>query len=139
MMLYIKQDSQGTHLIYENYTTHTEKPAISVIKLLCQAVLVTYDARIQTTKKRFNIHTLTPLYIHSKLLLIPTGSPRTYETLWINYRLITSIQPFGKHTIVLFNNLKELEIPISYSRFKEKLKYCKIIYDYMEETETQII
>ncbi|WP_262096768.1 competence protein ComK [Paracholeplasma vituli] len=138
-MLYIKQDSQGAHLVYENYTTHTNKASISILKLLCQSVLVTYEARILTTKKQFKIHTLTPLYINTKMLLIPTGSPRSYETIWINYLSIVSIQPYGKHTVVLFNNLTELEIPISYNRFKEKLKYCKIIYDYMEDAQTQII
>lgn len=138
-MLYIKQDTQGSHLIYENYTTHTDKPLISVIKLICQTVLVSYESRILCTKQRFNIHSLVPLYVNSALLLIPTGSPRSYETMWMNYCQIVSFQKYKQHTIVLFKNLVEVEIPISYSRFKDKMKYCRIIYDYMENVQTQIL
>lgn len=138
-MLYIEQHPKGSKLIFENHTTITEKPPISIIKLLCQEVLVSYEARTMLTKKRFKINTIVPVYINSTLIFIPTASPRNYETKWINYQKIASIQKYGKHTIVLFTNLTEIEIEMSYTRFKEKMKYCKIIYDYMENVQSQIL
>lgn len=137
-MLYIEQNPTGAVLVFENYQTQTEKSPISIIKLLCQEVLTTYEARTQLTKKRFNLFSLIPTYINSNILLIPTASPRKYETIWINYLKIASIQKYGTKTVVLFSNLQEIEVDISYTRFKEKMKYSKIIYDYMEKVQTQI-
>jgi competence transcription factor ComK len=138
-MLYIQQHPQGSSLVFEKYTTESEKAPISIIKLLCQELLMTYESRILLTKKRFNIHSMVPIYINSATLMMPTGSPRSYETIWINYLKIASIQKYGDHTVVLFTNLSEIEVNISYTRFKEKMKYCKIIYDYMENLQSSIL
>lgn len=137
-MLYIHQNATGAVLFFEKYQTQTEKPPISIIKLLCQEMLTTYEARLQQTKQRFKVNSLVPIYINSNILMIPTGSPRNYETLWVNYLKIASIQKYGTKTVVLFTNLHEIEVDMSYTRFKEKMKYCKIIYDYMENVQTQI-
>lgn len=138
-MLYIQQHPRGSALVFEKYTTQSEKPPISIIKLLCQELLMTYESRILLTKKRFKIHAMVPIYINPTILLMPTGSPRSYETIWINYLKIASIQKYGDHTVVLFTNLTEIEVHISYTRFKEKMKYCKIIYDYMENHQSLIL
>lgn len=100
---------------------------------------MTYESRILLTKKRFKIHTMVPIYINPTILLMPTGSPRSYETIWINYLKIASIQKYGDRTVVLFTNLSEIEVDITYTRFKEKMKYCKIIYDYMENHQSRIL
>ena len=138
-MIYIKQNPEGSSLVFENHTTQSHKPPISIIKLLCQEVLVSYETRIALTKKRFKIHSMVPLYVNSTLLMIPTASPRNYETQWLNYLRIVSFQKYGKHTIVLFSNLSEIEIEVSYTRFKEKMKQCRIIFDYMEAAQSQIL
>ena len=138
-MLYIKQQPLGSTLFFEKYTTQSEKPPISIIKLLCHEVLTSYEARIALTKKRFKVHSIIPIYINPTLIMIPSGSPRNYETIWINYLKIASIQKYGNHTVVLFTDLSEVEIQMSYVRFKEKLKLCRIIYDYMESVQSQII
>jgi competence transcription factor ComK len=137
-MLYIQQNAIGAVLFFENHKTQTEKPPISIIKLLCLEMLTTYEARNQITKQRFKLNTLIPIYINSSVLLMPTGSPRNYETVWINYLKIASFQKYGTKTVVLFTNLDEIEVDISYTRFKEKMKSCKIIYDYMDKVQTQI-
>lgn len=138
-MLYIKQHPAGSTLFFENDTRHSEKPPISIIKLLCHEVLTSYEARMALTKKRFKVNTMIPIYINPTLLMIPSASPRNYETVWINYLKIASIQKYSKHTVVLFTDLSEIEIEMSYARFKEKMKLCRIIYDYMESVQSQIL
>lgn len=139
MLLYITQSGQYTALVFENYVQQADKSSLSIVKLLCQRSLFSYESRIATTNKYLNTTTKTPIYINNSLLLIPTKSPRQYDNIWINYKAISNINSINNHTEVVFIQHKTLIINQSTKQFKSKIKICEKLCNYIENIEGDLI
>lgn len=126
-MLYIHHHKGFSEIVYKEYERLIDKSNITIIKKLCEAHLFHYEYRIKYTKEKLNITTRTPIYISEQLILIPTKSPRNYHNVWINYANINHIMKVGRETKVVFNNLKDVKVDVSYDSFMKSIDQVKQI------------
>lgn len=137
-MLYIHNDKNLTKIVCKEKIQQAEKSSFSVVKSFCERELFSYESRIKYTKLHLNIKTKIPIYINKELLLMPTKSPKRYETYWLNYFEVFSYQKhFGK-TLVLFTNLKELEVDLSYESFHKMMLKAKTIEKYVNKRQFEL-
>ena len=102
MLHYIKQDTYGSALIFENYEQKAEKASISIVKLLCEKALFSYDSREHATKENsLKYIQRFPYILISIYFLIPTKSPRQYDNVWLNYFAIVEYHAYQSQVIVL--------------------------------------
>lgn len=138
MILFIRQNSEGSVLFIDNYIQKASKPSISIIKLLCEKALCSYESRVTSTKSMFKLYARVPIHIHQELLLFPTKSPRTYENIWVNYCSIFTYEKRGNQVLVFFkNNVSEL-IDITYKQFKQNMSVCQKIFNYTKHLEDSL-
>lgn len=131
MMLYIYNKNNLTNVVYKETIDKVEKTALSVVKGLCQKELFSYESRIKYTKEYLDIKTKVPIYINEKRLLIPSQSPKRYDSYWINYFEVFSHQKYFDKTLILFTNLKELELNVSYNNFLKMVNKAEAVERYM--------
>lgn len=132
-MLYICSKNNMTEIICKEITYKAEKTPLSIVKSLCERELFSYESRVKYTKTYLNIKTKIPVYINEKLLFMPIKSPKRYDTYWINYFEIFSFSQYFDKTLVLFNNLVEIIIEISYNSFVKTIEKAKIVEKYYLE------
>jgi len=138
MINYIKHYEEGSLLFIDNYVQKARKSSLSIVKLLCEHALFSYDSRVNMTKKHFSLWAKVPIYIHDSLVLIPTKSPRNYDNQWINYCAVKRYEKSNDRTIVLLSNQIEISLEVSYQAFHKKMKLCQEIIDYLEDLEQHI-
>ena len=132
-MLYIYAKSNLTEIVCNNKIQKANMSPFSIVKGLCKRELFSYESRITLTKQTLNIKSKIPIYINEKVLLMPTNSGKRYDTFWINYYEIFSYEKYFNKTLVLFYNLKELTLDISYSSFLKMVSKARIIDEYFEK------
>ncbi|MFA5719521.1 MAG: competence protein ComK [Acholeplasmataceae bacterium] len=137
-MLYIHHLKGYSEIVYKDYERIVDKSNITIIKKLCKAHLFNYDYRIKYTKEIFNIRTRIPIYISENLIFIPTKSPRNYDNVWVNYANINHISKINGKTKVVFNNLKEIMVDISYDSLLKNINHVKRIIDHMNHIKAFI-
>ncbi|PKK86724.1 MAG: hypothetical protein CVV63_04000 [Tenericutes bacterium HGW-Tenericutes-8] len=139
MLLYIKQDTYGSKLFFENYIQQAEKASISIVKLLCEQALFSYESRTRLTKEKFRVNTKIPIYINQELLLMPSKSPKQYDNIWLNYFAIVGYHPYQSSVVVLFKNRSELVINQSFRIFQNKMRLCEAILSYIKQMDEDIL
>lgn len=132
-MLYIYNTYNLTNIVCREKIQKAEKNALSVVKALCERELFSFESRTTLTKRYCNIKSKIPIYINKELLLMPTHSPKRHDTIWINYFMVFSFQKFFGKTLVLFRNLEELELDITYSNFSLMMNKASKITEYMNK------
>lgn len=137
-MLFIKNYQNLSEIVFENYTKYAEKSAFSVVKLMCESCLFSYESRRKAIKKFLNIKTRTPIYFNEKTLLIPTKSPRNYEAIWFNYFKILKVINLNKTVEIVFKNLTVLKLDVSYYIINKGLANAKKIITYLEEKQQRL-
>ncbi len=129
-MLYIYNKSNLTQIVCKNKITQATKPVISVVKAFCERELFSYENRIKLTKKYLKIKSKIPIYINELILLMPTHSPKKYNSYWINYYEVFSYNKYFDKTLVLFKNLQELVVNVSYNVFRGMMKKAALVDEY---------
>lgn len=137
-MLYIYNEKNLSKIICKEKIQKAEKSAFSIVKSFCERELFCYESRIKYTKRHLNIKTKVPIYINEEMLLMPTKSPKRYETLWLNYFEIFSYQKHFDKTLILFTNLKELEVDLSYDSFHKMMVKAKKIKEYINNRRLEL-
>ncbi len=135
---FIKNTNNLTEIMRKKGVRYANKAVITVIKLLCEIQLFSYESRIRFTKKYLSIKSKVPIFINNDNLFIPTQSPKNYENIWINYFEIFGYRSFNCKTVIIFKDLKELIIPITYRSFKNSIKKAEDIATYFN-LEHQIL
>ncbi len=126
-MLYIRNKQNLSEVVFKNHTIYYERSAFSLVKSLAEKMFFSYESRVKQVKKQLNINVRIPLYLNNELLLIPTMSPKNYETIWLNYFKILKLVKNNQKTIVVFNNLESLEVNISYNILKRGLANAAVV------------
>lgn len=129
-MLYIYNNYNLSEIVYKDNVKQATKSLITIVKALCERELFSYESRIKLTKKHLSIKSKIPIYINEQILLMPSHSPKNYNNRWINYYEVFSFEKYFNKTLVLFNNLKEMELNISYNVFNNMMKKASIIDEY---------
>lgn len=123
-----------TEVVFETFEMLVNQSNLSTIKQLCKQHLFEYDSRIELTKKILNKKVKIPLFVNDSLILIPTQSPRRYDTIWINYCAIRHIYSKGNQTVVVFKNLKELTINILCKSLYRAITQCENVVKYLNKS-----
>jgi len=87
---YIQRNAGGISVIFNKVVLNSPMSPQKYINLLCIENNSTLKGRKDAIKKRFNIKSLTPIYVNDEVLLFPTISSRHYDSLWVNYHEIAS-------------------------------------------------
>lgn len=132
-MLYIYNENNLAIIVCKERVQKAESTAFSIVKGLCKRELFSYESRSMLTKNKLNIKTKIPIYINENVLLMPTNSPKRYDTHWINYYEVFSFEKYFNGTIILFYNLNEKLLDVSYKSFKIMMEKASIINKYFEE------
>ena len=139
MLLYIQQDSTGSKLFFENYVQQAEKASISIVKLLCEQALFSYESRIRLTKTKFRVNTKIPVYVNQSIFLMPSKSPKQYDNIWLNYFAIVGYHPYQSSVVVLLKNRSEIVIKQSFRVFQNKMRLCEAILSYIKQVDEDIL
>ena len=103
------------------------------INKLCMDNLSTYDGRRLSIAKLLNQKDNIPIYIDKSTFLFPTKALREYDTVFINYFSIPSIKKIDhKNTLIVFDNLEEININISIKKVFKQYKRIEKINDYLQ-------
>lgn len=70
-----------------------DKPLRHLLNRWLEAELSTYEARIKTTAKRFNVHRNVPLWIDSATVFLPLRGVRAIDALLVNWRAVIASTP----------------------------------------------
>lgn len=130
-MKYIYHKNNNSVIVSKNSKVVINKSCLSVIKLLCKKALFDYDSRVKLTKRYCSINVKTPVYIDKYTLLIPTKSPKLYETIWINYYKVFNVMKEGTKTVIIFDDLEELNLEVPLHLIKKRLEHAKLVHDYI--------
>ena len=130
-MKYMYHKNNQCIIVSKNLKKVINKSCLSIIKLMCKQALFDYDSRITLTKKYCHINVKIPIYIDKVTLLIPTKSPKLYETVWINYNKVYKIEKNKFKSIIIFNDLDTLEINISYHLLVKGINNAKRVKSYL--------
>ncbi|OIJ09147.1 hypothetical protein BKP35_17255 [Anaerobacillus arseniciselenatis] len=95
-------------------------------------MLAIHEGRRKAAKRLARLHFKAPVAIHPEgnIYSFPTLSPKKFECSWIFPNHIKDIAPSKKDlgkSVILFSNLKEVELGISYFMLEEQLQrsvYC---------------
>ncbi len=137
-MLFIRNYQNLSELVFKNYTNYAEKSAFSVVKLLAKRMFFSYDSRIKEIKKQLRINVRIPIYINSNILLIPTKSPKSYETVWLNYFEIIKLIKRDKETEVVFSNLYSIKVNVSYNILNKGLLNAKLVLKHYQKRDKNL-
>lgn len=129
-MLYIYAKNNLTEIVCKKKVQKALKSPLSVVKGLCKRELFSYESRVNYTKQQLNIKSKIPVYINDKVLLMPTNSPKRYDTYWLNYYEVFTYEKHFNKTLVLFHNLEEIVVDVSYNSFKIMIGKGKLVADY---------
>ena len=115
-MDYIMKTQEGILV----YTSGQCQPYKKGIKQFLNELLIeeyaTYDSRMETIKKRHNMHRNIPIYINDKYCFYTIHSLRHEAAICINYHRVLSIRNTSQNTTeVIFKNLKILKIAVPYA------------------------
>lgn len=87
----IYRELDYTVVQYSDDFTKSRNVPITIINQLCIENLSTYEGRRVAIKKKFNIKTMTPIYVNDEVLLFPIKGVKEYENVWVNYHEIRSV------------------------------------------------
>ncbi len=115
---YIQRNAEGISIRYDKVVVNSAMTPQKYINLLCIENNSTLRGRKDAIKKKFNIKSLTPIYVNDEILLFPTISSRHYDSLWVNYHEIAST----KNDKITMNNGEILQCETKI--VKKQLKNC---------------
>ncbi len=130
-MKYIYHKNNNCVIVSKNSKVIVNKSCLSVIKLLCKKALFDYDLRVKLTKSYCSINVKIPIYINKYTLLIPTKSPKLYETIWINYYQVFKIMKEETKTVIIFDDLDVLNLDVPLHLIQKGLEQAKVVHDYI--------
>lgn len=130
-MKYMYHKNNQCIIVSKNTKKVINKSCLSIVKLMCKKALFDYDSRVALTKKYCHINVKIPIYIDKYTLLIPTKSPKLYETVWINYYKIYKIEKNKQNSIITFNDLDTMELNLSYHLLIKGFNNAKRVNTYL--------
>jgi competence protein ComK len=135
-MQYIKRSENGIEIGTEKGIINVNSTLKKYINDLCLKNLSTFEGRRVATSKLLMENNNIPIYINEEIILYPTKSIRCYDTVFVNFNDVLSIKKNKNgHTSLIFTNLSEIVIEISFKRIlKQHLRINKIL-DYLNNNQ----
>lgn len=140
-VLYLFKNNRSTNIVYNNSTKIISKTIKSVIEEACFLSLSTYEGRVTSTRKLYNIKNFTPVYICSKIILQPVNGNRDWNQTFINIcRIKEILKKSTDSCLVVFDNNVSLEVNISKTKMNNLVERClKIKDDQISKSRRDII
>jgi competence protein ComK len=113
-----------TSVIYEEETEYTiSKSPVKIINESCKYYGSSYRGRSEGTKRIVGYNYKAPIIVEESknLIFFPTSSPRLEKCAWISLNNIKKYEKSENSTIIIFNNNKQIRIPISYFVFENQI------------------
>lgn len=107
--------------------THGEliinKTPMEIIEDSCLYFGSTYDGRHTATKYLLGISYKSPIIVEESrnIIFFPTNSPRQYDCCWISLRNIMDYKRKHNHSIIYFDNGKQILLNISYGSLDNQI------------------
>lgn len=110
-------------VIEKNNEFIIKKKPMDIINFSCLYFGSSYEGRHSATKYLLGISYKSPILIEESrnIIFFPTLSPRVRECYWISLNNIINYKKFNNKTLILFEDGKELEIPISYGSLDNQI------------------
>ena len=80
-----------------------------------------------------------PIYITSDIIFLPIKSYKSYDCIWINYRMINSIIDNKKTVLIKFINGEIREFNVSYNKLNRIIKDTETIITYFKKIECESV
>lgn len=127
MINYIMKHFDNKLYISENFGCEIfDIPMTRLFNQLLIDELTTFQARIKTIKKRFNLKSKAPLLVNDFLLLMNIRSHRAENSLYLNFFSIYKYEIEKRNILVYFHNRHVMKIAEKYA-FLEQYKRCENI------------
>ena len=119
-MRYIKKCMEGI-LLTDSTETVVQSSLRKYLDTECLKYGSSYDGRISSVKFLSERKGLVPLYVNPEVLLLFTSNIRNWDIVLVNYHRTLSIREYeNNQVLVVFEDLKELVLNVSFKRFKKQ-------------------
>ena len=120
-MNYIKRSTQGI-FISGNSKEYLTKGLKQSINDICIRNLSTFEGREMAAGILLNRKSILPIYVNSEICLFPTESIRNYGCIYVNYyELLSFKEVVGNETKIVFYDLSEIFVKISYQKIRKQV------------------
>ena len=126
MLKYLKQLNRQTE-VHSKTIEIINKPIYQYFDDLLVPALTTFKGRINATKRMYHYHKLTPLYISSACLLMPTNNKRSLDNIYINLYSIKTVVNINGETLIKFQDNDTLLLANSYKQFMKLITRARNI------------
>lgn len=140
-VLYLFKNNRSTNIVYTNTTKIVQKTIKSIIEEACFLSLSTYEGRISSVKKIYNIKNFTPVYICNQIILQPVCGLREWNQTYINIcRIKEILKKDVDSCFVIFDNDLKLQVNLSKVKMNNMVDKClKIKDDQINKNRRDII
>ncbi|MBN3491155.1 competence protein ComK [Acholeplasma equirhinis] len=130
MIYYIKNDSLGGISYPEGRVLG--RSAYGAIKNLCMKHLFSLEGYLKAVKETLNLGYKIPIIVSEEIVFFHTGSLKSYESIFINFFAIESIESKGENLWIHFSKDETLEIPMKMEEYKRIERAIFNIFKYKE-------
>lgn len=131
-MKYIKRSSEGT-MISKSSKEFVKKGLKQSINEWCIKNLSTFEGREKAAGILLNRKSVLPIYVNKDIFLFPTESLRNYSCIYINYNELLSFTELSTtETRIIFYDLTEIVVPISYQKIKMQIVRVQTILEHLK-------
>lgn len=117
-MKYIRRNIDGIVLVNQSEKT-IRSSLFHYLNVKCMNRGSTYQGRISSTKYKTNRKGLVPLYVNRNEIYLLSRNIRQWDVVLVNYCRVLSIRKVKTYgVLVVFDDLSELLLDVSYNRFK---------------------
>lgn len=132
IMYFIKRSKEGIEIGTDKGLFYVNSTLKKYINNMCLKNLSTYEGRRVSTSKFLNENNNIPIYIDEEIILYPTKSIRCYDTVFVNFHEVLSIQKVENgYTSFTFTNLSEIVIEIGIKRILKQHNRINNILHYL--------
>ena len=126
-MKYVSKDIYGIKIVGEKEVIENQSMLMFLDKL-CLDNGSTYKGRIASAKHLLRTKGLVPLFVKNDLILIPTKNIREHDIFYINYyKILKVVKQSEKMVKVVFDDLDELILNVSFSKFNRQYQYAQTL------------
>ena len=123
--LAVVPNNDNNSLVYEDSQRYIiQEIPFRIMEDSCMYFGNTYNGRRESSKSILGAEYKVPIVVEdtNNLILFPTTSPESSECVWISLNRIKSYNSIDrKHTKIIFDNGRELIVPITFRSFESQV------------------
>ena len=123
--LAIMPNEESTSLVYEDEERYfVNQTPFQIMEESCKYFGSTYEGRKESARFILGAEYKVPIIVEDtyNLIIFPTTSPKAEDCIWISLKRVNNIEKIDSiNTKVIFDNGKEIIVPVSYRTLENQI------------------